>query len=60
MEGMMKEEAMLDLLVEYRHAIAVAVMGAGFLGLFVGQEVARQRHLSRMARDCREATRRKG
>lgn len=51
---------MLDLLVEYRRAIAVAVMGAGFLGLFVGQEVARQRRLSRMARDCREAARRKG
>lgn len=51
---------MLDLLVEHRHWLAVALMGAGMVSLFIAQEVARQRHLSRMARECREAKRRKG
>lgn len=52
---------MLDLLVEYRRALAVAVMGAGILGLFVGQAWSRHRHLSRMVEECRhEATGQKG
>lgn len=49
---------MIDLLVEHRHGLAVALMGAAIVGLFIRQGVSRKRRLSRMARECRhEATR---
>lgn len=49
---------MIDLLVEYRHWLAGTVMGVGFVGLFIRQEVSRKRRFRRMARECRhEATR---
>ncbi len=60
MEVTKTEGAMLDLLVEHRRWLAVALMGAGIVSLFIAQEVARQRHLSRMSRECSEAKRRKG
>ena len=44
---------MIDLLVEYRHWLAGTVMGVGFVGLFIRQEVARKCRLRRMARECR-------
>ena len=48
---------MIDLLIEYRHWLAGTVMGVGFVGLFIRQEVARKRRLRRMrcrmlARHC--------
>ena len=43
---------MIDLLIEYRHWLAGTVMGVGFVGLFIRQEVARKRRLRRMAREC--------
>ena len=33
---------MIDLLIEYRHWLAGTVMGVGFVGLFIRQEVARR------------------
>ena len=51
---------MIDLLVEYRHWLAGTVMGVGFVGLFIRQEAARRRHLSRMARECRHESGRQG
>ena len=51
---------MIDLLVEDRHGRAGTVMGVGFVGLFIRQEVARKRHLSRMAKECRHESRREG
>ena len=36
---------MIDLLVEYRHWLAGTVMGVGFVGLFIRQEVAHKRRL---------------
>ncbi len=49
---------MIDLIVEHRHGLAVALMGVGFVGLFIRQEVSRKRRFRRMARECRhEATR---
>ena len=44
---------MIDLLIEYRHWLAGMVMGVGFVGLFIRQEVAHKRRLRRMARECR-------
>ena len=52
---------MIDLLIEYRHWLVGTVMGVGFVGLFIRQEVARKRHLRRMARECGcEAKRQEG
>lgn len=52
---------MLDLLMEHRHGLLIGLMGAGIVGLFVGQAWGRHRHLSRMAEECRhEAAGRKG
>ena len=45
---------MIDLLIEYRHWLAGMVMGVGFVGLFIRQEVAHKRRLRRMARECRQ------
>ena len=44
---------MIDLIVEHRHGLAVALMGVGFVGLFIRQEVSRKRRFRRMARECR-------
>lgn len=51
---------MIDLLVEHRHGLAVALMGAAIVGLFIRQEVGRKHHLSRMARECRHESGREG
>ena len=52
---------MIELLMEHRHGLAVAFMGVGVVSLFIRQEVARKRHLRRMARECgREAKRQEG
>lgn len=51
---------MIDLLIEYRHWLAGTVMGVGFVGLFIRQEVARKRRLRRMARECRHESGQEG
>lgn len=51
---------MIDLLVEHRHGLAVALMGAAIVGLFIRQEVGRKRRLDRMARECRYESGREG
>ena len=51
---------MIDLLVEYRHGLAVAFMGVGIVGLFIRQEVGRKRRLRRMARECRRESGQEG
>lgn len=51
---------MIDLLVEHRHGLAVALMGATIVGLFIRQEIGRKRHLSRMAKECRHESGREG
>nr|WP_294508575.1 hypothetical protein [uncultured Bilophila sp.] len=51
---------MIDLLVEHRHGLAVALMGAAIVGLFIRQEVGRKRRLDRMARECRHESGREG
>ena len=51
---------MIDLRIEYRHWLAGTVMGAGFVWLFVVQEVARKRRLRRMARECRHESGQEG
>ena len=51
---------MIDLLIEYRHGLAVAFMGVGIVGLFIRQEVARKRRLRRMARECRHESGQEG
>ena len=51
---------MIDLLIEYRHWLAGTVIVACFGWLFVVQEVSRKRHLSRMAKEGRDESRREG
>lgn len=49
---------MIDLIVEHRHGLAVALMSVGIVSLFIWQDVSRKRRFRRMARECRhEATR---
>ena len=51
---------MIALLIESRHWLAGTVMGFGFVGLFIRQEVARKRRLLRMARECRHESGQEG